>query len=171
MAQKVRFGIFLKMLLFALCISLVPLAAIVYVAYTDMTDLGGLLLNEGKKSLEDLGAKVIENKARDVASQMEVFVKAHPAMTVKDLQGDNGFQALAVQPVGKTGYTAVQDTSTAVNFFHKNPQIVNTDLHNLAPKLPEFWKIMEKSLGGKDSSGHYDWAEPDGKTRKTFCAT
>jgi methyl-accepting chemotaxis protein len=89
-------------------------------------------------------------------------------MTVADLQKDQTFQALAVQPVGKTGYTAVQDAQTAVNLFHKNPKIVGLDLHKLKKKFPNFWKIMERSLGGKDAWGYYDWKDPDGKVRKKF---
>jgi methyl-accepting chemotaxis protein len=168
MAEKVRFGIFPRVLVFALCVSLIPLAAIVVFAYLDMTGIGDLVLAEGKRSLEELGAHVIEGKARDVASQLDVYLAANPQKTAKELQATPAFQALAVQPVGKTGYTAVQDAQTAVNLFHKNPKIVNTDLHQLASKLPEFWKIMEASLGGKDSSGYYDWTEPDGKIRKKY---
>ncbi|MGQ9859855.1 MAG: HAMP domain-containing protein [Thermodesulfobacteriota bacterium] len=168
MAEKVRFGIFPKVLLFALCISLIPIAGIVVVAYLNMTSIGNLVLGQGKRSLEELGARVIENKARDVAAQLEVYVQAHPTKTVKDLQQDPRVQTLAVQPVGETGYTAVQDAHTAINLFHKDPKIVNMDLHQLAPKLPEFWKIMERSLGGKESSGYYEWTEPDGKIRKKY---
>ncbi len=166
MAQRVRFGIFPKLLLISLCTSLIPIGAIVYVAYTDMTGIGDLLLKEGKNGLEALGAQVIQNKAKDVASQMDVYIKARPMMSAKDLQKETEFQSLAVQPVGKTGYTAVQDSKTAVNLFHRDPKIVNMDLHQLAQKRPEFWKIMEKSLGGKESFGYYDWLEPDGKTVK-----
>lgn len=168
MEKKVKFGLFSRVLVFALLVSLVPLGVTVFLAYLHMTTIGDLALGEGRKSLEELGAKVIEAKAKDVAAQLEVYVKAHPAKTVKDLQEDEAFKALAVQPVGKTGYTAVQDAHSAVNLFHKNPKIVNTDLHQLATKLPEFWKIMEASLGGKESNGYYDWVEPDGKVRKKY---
>jgi methyl-accepting chemotaxis protein len=168
MAGKVKFGIFPKLLLFALCISLIPLGLIVFVAYRDMAGIGDLLITQGRARLEDLGATVIENKARDVARQMEVYIEAHPQMTATDLQRDETFRDLAVQPVGKTGYTAAQNAHSAVNLFHKNPKIVNMDLHKLAQKLPAFWKIMESSLGGKASSGYYDWTDADGKTRKKY---
>lgn len=168
MAAKAKFGIFPKVLVFALCISLLPLGGIVYVAYRDMRGIGDLLLREGKDRLEDLGARMIESKAKDVARQMEVYVASHPTMTAKDLQEDETFRDLAVQPVGKTGYTAAQDAHTAVNLFHVNPKIVNMDLHKLAKKLPAFWKIMEESLGGDESSGYYDWTDADGKTRKKY---
>lgn len=168
MAERVRFGIFGKLLLFSLCITLIPLGVVAYMAFSNMSTMGGLLVEKGKAELEALGAKAIEEKAKGVAKQLEVYVKAHPKMTVADLQRDPVFQALAVQPVGKTGYTAVQDCETSVNLFHKNPKIVGMDLHKLAKKLPQFWKIMEAHLGGRDSWGYYDWEDPDGKIRKKF---
>ena len=168
MAEKVRFGMFPKLLIFSLCIALIPLGTIVYFSFVNMSTIGELLLDQGKKSLENLGAKVIEERAKSVAKQLEIYIKTHPKKTIADLQKDETFKSLAVQPVGKTGYTAVQDCETAVNYFHINPKIVNMDLHKLATKLPQFWKIMERSLGGHDSYGYYDWEDPDGRIRKKF---
>ena len=168
METKVRFGIFPKLLTFSLCISLAPLGVIGFSAYRDMQALGSKLVSEGTGHLEDLGASIIENKAKDVARQLEIYIATHPNATARDLQSDPVFGDLAVQPVGKTGYTAVQDAATAVNLFHKNPKIVNMDLHKLEAKLPEFWNIMEASLGGNESSGYYNWTDPDGSVRSKF---
>jgi HAMP domain-containing protein len=44
---------------------------------------------------------------------------------------------------------------------------VGTDLHDLAPKLPAFWKILEASLIGP-ASGYYDWKDADGKIRPKY---
>jgi methyl-accepting chemotaxis protein len=168
MAKRIKIGIFPKLLLVSLCISIVPMGIIVYVAYTDMISMSRLLVKEGRAGLEALGTEVIANKAEDVAGQLDVYIRSHPGMTVKALQQNERFQALAVQPVGKTGYTAVQDAHTAVNLFHKNPDIVDTDLHKLSRKLPQFWAIMEASLGGKEASGYYDWIDADGRKRRKF---
>lgn len=168
MAEKVRFGIFPKMLFFSLCVALIPLGAIVYLSYVNLSTIAEMLIAQGKKSLEELGAKAIEEKAKGVAKQLEIYIKTHPNKTIADLQKDETFRSLAVQPVGKTGYTAVQNCETAVTYFHPNPKIVNMDLHKLASKFPQFWKIMERSLGGHDSYGYYDWQDPDGRIRKKF---
>jgi methyl-accepting chemotaxis protein len=168
MNDKIKFGIFPKFLLFSLYISLIPLGVLTFTAYNDMMGLGDLLVREGKNSLEQFGIREIENRSKDVARQLEVYIRSHPEKTVQDLQMDSYFGELAVQPVGETGYTAVQDAHSAVNLFHKNPKIINMDLHQLADKLPAFWEIMEKSLGGQEASGFYDWKDPDGKVRKKF---
>lgn len=168
MREGVRFGLFPRLLINMLCLSLLPMGLMVYFAYTAMTDIRDLVLEEGRSALETLGERAIEEKARDVAKQLEIYIRSHPDLTVKDLQQDDTFRSLAVQPVGKTGYTAVQDAHTAVNRFHINPKIVNMDLHTLASKLPRFWEIMERSLGGRDSDGYYDWTDADGKTRRKY---
>jgi len=117
-----------------------------------------------RKMAEDF----IRQKVLDVVLQLELYLQAHPETTVEDLQNDSKFRDIAVQPVGKKGYTAVQDVDTAINRFHKNSKIENLDLHSLSDKLPEFWTIMEASLGGRYSHGYYKWKEPDGKIRKKF---
>ncbi len=118
--------------------------------------------------LRQMAEDFIRQKTLDVALQLELFLQTHPEMTVKDLQNHTKFREIAIQPVGKTGYTAVQDSDTAINRFHKSPKIENVDLHSLSEKLPGFWAVMEASLNGKYSHGYYRWKEPDGEIRDKF---
>jgi methyl-accepting chemotaxis protein len=89
-------------------------------------------------------------------------------MSVSDLQKDAYFKSLAVQPVGKTGYTAVTDVKTLICRFHANAKIINLDLHNLEKTLPGFFGVMAQSEGGKEVFGYYDWAEPDGSIKQKY---
>jgi HAMP domain-containing protein len=41
------------------------------------------------------------------------------------------------------------------------------DLHDLATRLPAFWKILEASLKGP-ASGYYDWEDADKKIRPKY---
>jgi HAMP domain-containing protein len=109
---------------------------------------------------------MIKEKAIDVAAQIEIFIKSRPKVKREDLLKDPWLKSIAVQKVGETGYTAVHDNQ-GINHFHANPQIVETDLHDLAPKLPAFWKILEASLKGP-ASGYYDWKDADGKIRPKY---
>ena len=118
--------------------------------------------------LRQMVKSFIRQKALAVVLQLELYLQAHPEMTIYDLQNNARFREIAVQPVGKTGYTAVQNSDTAICLFHKNPAIENLDLHFLDDKLSEFWTIMEASLGGRYSSGFYLWKEPDGKIYEKF---
>ena len=131
-----------------------------------LTELSKISLEESKNSLDKLGEQIIKEKALDVASQIEIFIKSHPRMKKDDLVKDPWLKEIAVQKVGETGYTAVHD-DRGINYFHSNPQIVGTDLHDLADKLPAFWKILEASLKGP-ASGTYDWKDADGKIRPKY---
>jgi HAMP domain-containing protein len=123
-------------------------------------------LNESKSSLNKLGEKIIREKAIDVAAQIEIFIKTHPKVKREELLKDPWLKSIAVQKVGETGYTAVHD-NMGINYFHVNPQIVGSDLHDLSTKLPAFWKILEASLKGP-AFGYYDWKDADGKIRPKY---
>jgi HAMP domain-containing protein len=129
-------------------------------------ELSAVSVKEAKSSLNRLGEKIIKEKAIDVAAQIEIFIKSHPKMKREDFFKDPWLKGIAVQKVGETGYTAVHDDK-GINHFHVNPQIVETDLHNLSGKLPAFWKILEASLKGP-ASGYYDWKDADGKIRSKY---
>jgi HAMP domain-containing protein len=131
-----------------------------------LKDLSATSLKESKAALDRLGEKMIQEKAKDVATQMEVFIKSHPKMKKQDLPNDPWLKDIAVQKVGDTGYTAIHDDK-GINYFHVNPKIVGTDLHDLSTKLPAFWKILEASLKGP-ASGYYDWKDADGRVRPKY---
>jgi nitrogen fixation/metabolism regulation signal transduction histidine kinase len=131
-----------------------------------LKELSATTLKESKSSLNKLGEKIIREKAIDVATEMEIYIKAHPKMKREDLIKEPDLKDIAVQKVGETGYTAVHDNK-GINYFHVNPQIVGTDLHALADRLPAFWKILEASLHGP-ASGYYDWKDADGKIRPKY---
>jgi HAMP domain-containing protein len=132
----------------------------------NLKELSAVSLKESKISLNKSGEQIIKQKAIDVAAQIEIFIKSHPKMKREEFFQDPWLKAIAVQKVGDTGYTAVHDDK-GINHFHINPQIVETDLHDLSEKLPAFWKILEASLKGP-ASGYYDWKDADGKIRPKY---
>ncbi len=121
-----------------------------------------------KVILDQMTEGFVRQKAMDVALQVELFLDAHPDMTVKELQKDDKFRELAIQPIGKTGHTIIQEADTAINRFHFTPQMENRDFHQFSERLPEFWSILNKSLHGKYAHGYYRWETPDGKFRDKF---
>ncbi len=131
-----------------------------------LKELSAVSLKESKASLNRLGEKIIQQKAIAVAAQMELFIKTYPKNNKGDFIKDPWLKSLAVQKVGETGYTAVHDNK-GINYFHINPQIEGTDLHDLSGKLPAFWKVLEASLKGP-AWGYYDWKDADGKIRPKY---
>ncbi len=132
----------------------------------EMQQMSSVAIEEGVRTLNELGERMIEHKARDVAHQVEIYLKSHPKLKIPGLRKDKDLMKIAVQPVGKTGYTAVHDNK-AINHFHINPKIVGMNLQTLAKALPEFWKILEASLRG-DATGYYDWEDADGTIRPKY---
>ncbi|RLG14411.1 MAG: hypothetical protein DRN71_03170, partial [Candidatus Nanohalarchaeota archaeon] len=121
-----------------------------------------------KESFAELSIKI---KAIQTARQIENYISANPKKTIKDLQNDSVFQKIAVQPVGKTGYTAVYESKTAIMRFHPNENMIDKDMHFLKDKLPEWWKIYEASLNSTETSGRYTWLEKDNSIKQKCMAT
>lgn len=176
---KLKFRIMPKMLVAFLGLSITALLISGYIALNGIKDAGRYALesstslgesatNDSTKALETLGEKLLEQKARDVAVQCEIYMRAHPEMTITDLQTSPEFQKIAVQSVGNTGYTMLYEKKTGTIRFHPNPQMINFDTYKLSKRLPSFWKVFEPTLSGSSHEGYYNWEDPDGKVRQKF---
>lgn len=149
-------------------IALSDIKAVGRYALESSTSLGESATHDSTHALEKLGEKILEQKARDVALQCRIYIKAHPHMTITDLQGSPEFRTIAVQSVGKTGYTLLYEKNTGIMRFHPVPQIINSDPGELKRILPSFWKIYEATLDGSSHGGYYNWKDPDGQIRQKF---
>ncbi len=168
MAETRRRGISLltKLTIGILIPLVISFIVIGYIYILQIEEIKSIATEEGARSLNDLGEKIIKQKALDIAKQIEIFIKSHPHFTKEELYSSRVLKSIAVQQVGRTGYTAVHDNK-AINHFHKNPKIVGMDLHTLAKKLPEFWSILKASLKGR-SRGYYNWKDADGVIRSKY---
>jgi serine phosphatase RsbU (regulator of sigma subunit) len=177
--RTLRIPIRTKLLLAFLGLPVVSLLVFGYFAFGDIRQIGSYALessaslgdsaaNDSAKALEGLGESIITQKAADVALQCRIYLDAHPGIRLDELKKRPDFQKIAVQSVGKTGYTLVYDRGTGLMKFHPNPEIVDFDLRQWRDKLPDFWKIFEKTFDGSPSSGYYDWPDVDGRIRRKF---
>lgn len=128
------------------------------------------LNHDAEKSLQKLGEEIIKAKAEDVAKQIELYFKMHPNVHITKMRDDPYFMKLAIQRVGKTGYTAITEAFTYLFRVHPNKKLNDTDMRPLAKVLPSWWKIVEGAIGGEPFQGYYDWKEPDGSIRKKYIA-
>ncbi len=158
-----------SMLFFSVNVGTFQFTSIRDLGFNTLSDLGAASLKESTASLNKLGERMIQEKAQDVAKQIEIYMKSHPRNSAIALLHDPQLIEIAVQRVGETGYTAVHDNH-GINYFHVNPQIVGMDLHQLAAKLPEFVKIMDAGLQGP-AYGYYDWKDADGTIRPKYMFT
>ncbi len=168
-----------KILILLLLLTVIPLLILGSMAISDIKELqksaetninliGDTAVVDSTKALNNLGEEMIKLIGVDVAKQLEIYIKDHPEMTVEDLQKDEYFSAIAVQPVGQKGYTAITDVDSLTCRFHASEKIANMDLHNLAEKLPGFWGVMAKTEGGVVSEGYYDWEDPDSSIKQKY---
>ena len=168
MTAKIRLGLLGKLIVLVLIATVVPLGIVGYVSFSQIKEMREVIAQKGGEILGEVGEKFIEEAAKDVAKELQIYLRAHPNYTLEDLRRDPEFRGLAVQPVGQTGYTAVHELGTGINRFHINPKVEDMDLHKLATKLPEFWRILAPHLKGKITKGYYRWQDPDGKIRDKF---
>ncbi|MEZ0395182.1 MAG: GAF domain-containing protein [Anaerolineales bacterium] len=125
-----------------------------------------LSITRSQQALEAAGRQAIREKAESVAREIAMYFAYHPELDPRDypaIETNPDLIAIAVQPVGRTGYTAVHDRR-GINHFHVNPSLVGTDLSNLSERLPQFWNLIAISMRGVSVEGYYDWLEPDGVT-------
>ncbi len=173
--QKLAVGIFVPILAAFLVIggilfvSVGPFVSIKQLGSNSLKELGEASVKESVISLNRLGELIIQDKAEGVAKQIEIYLESHRDLSGASLINDPRLQEIAVQRVGETGYTAVHN-SKGINYFHVNPKIVGTDLHNLSDKLPDFVKLMHNGLRGP-VGGYYDWKDVDGKVRSKYMFT
>ena len=106
-----------------------------------------------------------------MAAQLNLVLQSVPWMTLRDLRRDGKFHEVAVQRVGRTGYTTLYETRTGISRFHRDRKYENVNLRRFSKSLPAFWEIVRKSLKGKTASGYYDWTEPDGSVRQKYMYT
>lgn len=126
------------------------------------------LNRDAQLHLELLGQRIIQAKAKDVAEQVAIYLRTHPDISMKELQSLEEFKGIALQKVGRTGYTCLYEAGTGVMRVHPNRNLIDRDMHFLAKELPSWWRIFEPTLKGVEVSGYYDWLEADGSGRRKY---
>jgi len=116
-----------------------------------------------------LAEDTIRQKAESVAKQIEIYLNSHPNKTIKDLQNDSYFKEIAVQPVGKTGYTAVTDSDTGEFYFTPQDSLVGKNIDMIKDLAPDVWNFIYSIRGNcKDQGLFYNWPEDDGTITKKY---
>ncbi|MGD8269641.1 MAG: hypothetical protein PVH69_05660, partial [Desulfobacterales bacterium] len=144
----------------------------VFFAQTYMADLIHQstyeLSEDARRQLEDIGQTIIQGKARDVAKQVDIFLKLNPDIDMQALQKSDEFKNIAMQQVGQNGSTCLYEAETGIMRIHPNTKLIDREMGFLAEKLPSWWAIFEPSRSGAEVSGFYDWFEPNGQIRKKY---
>jgi serine phosphatase RsbU (regulator of sigma subunit) len=180
---RLRLSITTKILAISVGISLISLTIFTFISLHNITKVGDYALEgitslsrisieNSTRAMEALGEKMIEQKAFDVARQLEIYIRTHPHMTVAQLKKDLIFHEINMQKIGDTGYIVVMDADTCEYYFHPT----NKNLEGQNPRilfkesLPSLVKILDRIVieRKKEAGGYYAWRDPDGRTRDKY---
>lgn len=170
-----------KMFILFLMIPIALMAVSGVLSQIELKKLVTSITDESTNLVAEAGKEQLLQKARDVALQCEIYLRAHPNLKKEDFSYDPEFNQIAVQNVGESGYTCLiqePEPDKGQNWTiwaHPNPNIIGIDdvdmiRKALGPYFDEFWKVLTRSLGRKESTGPYMWKDPDGKIRSKYMA-
>jgi GAF domain-containing protein len=133
-----------------------------------------------REALERSGEEFIVEKANSVAKAVEIYLRDHIYVTMRELQTRPAFTEIALQHFGETGYTALHEAETNIVRLHPNAALVNRDVSYLADELPEWWRtfnisdevLTEREESGAPivSAGYYTWVNEDGAEVRKYMA-
>ncbi len=157
----------LSLVILILLVGILPIGIAVFAATNYMETLA---IDSGKAAMEEIGRATIYDQAATTAQQLAAYFRSHPEIDLANFLSyadDETLKSLAIQPVGKTGYTAIIDDDGVV-YFHPNTALIGVNMATLAEKLPDFWRVLSGGLNGMMSDGDYDWLEADGSIRQKY---
>jgi predicted Zn finger-like uncharacterized protein len=175
---KRKFGLNTKMLLlfFFIPLGLVVAASALYL--WELEALTKKISTDSHTIVERLSHELVNDTAKMVANQCKLYLEANPYMTREDLRLDAEFKALALQPLGETGYTCLysipDENGLSALWVHPNDRLIGVNLPAAMKKVmkpnnyKDFIDIYTGAYNGDVSSGYYQWQEKNGSFRDKY---
>ena len=126
------FGLRGKMLFlyFFIPICLIIAGSLYYL--NNMETLSKDMSEESLDVVTEMAEEAVAEKARAVAREVEIYLKAHPDLQKEDFYKDPEFMKIAVQSVGDTGYTQLISRPTedepSMIWAHSNKELIGVDM-------------------------------------------
>jgi methyl-accepting chemotaxis protein len=161
-------------LFFFVPISLVIAASLLYI--WQINTLSSELASGSAGTISKMTEEMVTARAKEVASQCEVYLITHPELKKAFFNYDLKFKRIVVQKIGATGYTTLYEVPGADGVWrtwaHVDPNMIGVDMTTLKESLgesfPDFWKIYTGIKDGKESKGYYKWQDVKGTLRDKF---
>lgn len=165
-----------KMIILFLLIPIIVIAGAGALYLRQLNNLTSLITNESSRVVTRMAEDTIGKTSGAVAKECKLYLISHPELRKIAYDQDPGFRKVAVQKVGKTGYTALYELPDSNGVWrtwaHVNPKIIGIDMSKLKKPLgrnfPGFWRVYTGVKGGKESKGYYTWKDKDGSVRDKF---
>jgi HAMP domain-containing protein len=172
---KSGMGLRVKMLFLFLVIPLLLMSVSGFLTLKQMNVLTDDITAASADILKQMGEASIEATGKAVAAQCKLYLDSHPNLKREDFVSDMVLRKLAIQKVGKTGYTVLSSVGPFTSWLHPNPKLHGVQLTKVIKKLlgseyPRFLRIIAAAEKGKNvkSRGYYLWKDTDGKMREKF---
>ena len=165
-----------KMIILFLLIPIIVIAGAGALYLRQLNSLTSFIVNESSSVVTRMAEDAIRSTSRAVARECSLYLKSHPELKKTAFDQDPVFRKVAVQKVGKKGYTALYELPDSNGVWrtwaHANPKIIGIDMSKLKKPLgrnfPGFWRVYIGVKGGKESKGYYTWRDKDGSVRDKF---
>ena len=177
-SRRKALGLRSKMLLLFFIVPITIMAGASFFYMRQLEDLSNLITHESSTVVTRFAENAIEENAMFVANQVRVYLAKDSNLKKAHFNNDPEFKNLAVQKVGKTGYTALYELpgpdGAWRTWAHVNEKIVGIDMSKLKEPLGKnfdgFWKVFTGVRKGKASKGYYTWRDKDGNFRNKYMA-
>lgn len=174
-----RFGLRPRMLALFFILPSLVLAIAAFFLLQQVDRLSGQITDRFLRSGTTMAEEAIAEKARSVAQQAEIWFKHNPGWKLEELNANPEFRKIALQKVGKTGYTVLfrvaSDEMPMAMWVHPNPNVIGVPLVALSKKMMgkdyhRFHKVILPGIEGETTpnGGYYTWVEADGSKREKY---
>ncbi len=136
-----------------------------YLSWLDT--LSSHVASEKRSIVTSLIEKSVIQRAEDVADEVKLYLDTHPEISIEQLGYDLEFREIALQKVGKTGYTAVDHVTESGRWlFVAGPEVVLE--HGIRKNLvnEELFHLLQKRIlenESKKMKGMFVQAEQTGR--------
>ncbi|MEJ2157183.1 MAG: HAMP domain-containing protein [Desulfobacteraceae bacterium] len=173
-ASKRRvFGLKGKILALFFVVPIVLIIAAGYMFVRQLDSMSTTTSAESSKMVNQMAEEIIFNKGIAVAREVKLYLDTHPGLKKEDFNKTPEFKEIAMQKVGKTGYTLLVERKTKENpteimWVHPVAKLVGIDMEPaLKKKLGDKWERWAKIRSKTHiTKGYYLWFD----NREKYCA-
>ncbi len=175
-----KISILTKTLVVVMALALIPLIVLGVLAINNISDMekkatdeveemSNSAVQDSTTALNKLGERIVADNVELVGDQWDMYIRAHPDMTIAEIQAAPEFQAIAVQQVGETGYTGGPGTDGII-YFQPLADLVGLHIDVLQEPYPELYDIVNAVVSGEKeiSYGYHPFFDAEGNSVEVF---
>jgi HAMP domain-containing protein len=176
-AKRGGLGLKAKMIVLFLVVPLMIIAAAGYFTQRQTNMLIATLVNQTTDMVTSLAEEQVVDMSRAVSRQIHSYLSRNPAAADQDFSSDPIVNGLAVQQIGKAGFTFLYTTKPFTILASPDPSLNGKTLaETMKTPLGSDWARLERLIAPLDRGeniqkrGYVSWVAGDGKKHERFMA-